>query len=353
MTAKVPLPYSRLLSSVFRKHRNVTIGLIVFAGVGSLAPLGAGKYAIDSVFDLFLLYVIIAESYDILGGMMGYVNLGITVFFGVGAYTYAILFDVIHWNQAGGLFVAALFSAFLGLLVSYPMFRLRGFYFAVATLALVPLGYYIVESPNLQRWTNGVGGINFVPVGYTEAYYAILAFAVLSILIAYAISRSRLGLALSSIREDEEIAEASGINTRRMKRIAMVISATMVGFAGALFGWSQGTVLPDSVFSLSFAFIPVTFAMFGGTGTIFGPIAGSAVYIILDATLHSTFITANTSVQWLSYYEAAIEGIFLLIVGLFAPDGIIGLARRLYRALTSGEKISQELTRGARKQVAR
>lgn len=261
---------------------------------------------------------------------MGYVNLGIVVYYGAGAYVYAILYHVLDWDPLGALAVAAIVSAVLGLLSSFPMFRLKGFYFAVATLALVPLGFYLVESPNLQQWTNGVGGVNFVPLNYVTSYFSIFGFAVFSIAVVYWISRTRLGLALTSIREDEEIAEASGINTRLMKKIAMVISATMAGFTGALFAMSQGTVLPGSVFSLSLAFIPVTFAMFGGTGTVVGPIVGSGVYVILDATLHSSFIARSSSIQWLSYYEAAIEGIFLIVVGLFAPDGIIGLARRSY-----------------------
>ncbi len=327
-----------LLTSL-KKHRNIVLGLLILGIAGSVAPFGAGKYTIDSVFDLFLLYVVVAESYDILGGLMGYVNLGITVYYGAGAYVYAILYHVLNWNPEAALAMAALVPAILGFLSSYPMFRLKGFYFAVATLALVPLAFYMVESPNLQQWTNGVGGINFVPVNYISAYYVILGFTIVSIAIIYTISRSRLELALTSIREDEDIAEASGINTRLIKRFALIISATMAGFTGALFAWSQGTVLPGSVFSLSLAFIPVTFAMFGGTGTVVGPIVGSGVYIILDATLHSSFITGNSSVQWLSYYESAIEGVFLLIVGLFAPDGIIGLARRSYMRFSKRRKL--------------
>ena len=327
-------------------HKYIVVGLLVLGISGSIAPLGTGKYTIDSVFDLFLLYVVVAESYDILGGLMGYVNLGVIVFYGSGAYTYAILYHMMNWSSVWSLGVAALVPAILGLLSSYPMFRLKGFYFAVASLALVPLGFYIVESPGLQRWTNGVGGINFVPVGYIEAYYVILAFAIFSIAVVYIISRTKLGLALISIREDEEIAEASGINTRSVKRIALVISATMAGFTGALFAWSQGTVLPGSVFSLSLAFIPVTFAMFGGTGTVIGPIVGSGVYVVLDATLHSSVIARSSSLLWLSYYESAIEGIFLIVVGLFAPDGIIGLAKRTYlkysKRLKAGRALEQK-----------
>src|SRR5579875_2152449 len=118
-----------------KRHKMIIFGLFIFTIVGSLAPLGAGKYTIDSILDLFLLYIILAESYDILGGFVGYVNLGITLFYGTGAYVYAILYQVLRWPSAESLLMGALFSAFLGLLVSFPMYRLKGFYFAVATLA--------------------------------------------------------------------------------------------------------------------------------------------------------------------------------------------------------------------------
>ena len=294
--------------------------------IGILAPVAAGKYLIDGVLDYFLIYVALAESYDILGGFTGYVDLGIILFFGAGAYSFGILYYVENSGFLEAVLVSALFSGLLGYLVSFPMFRLRGFYFAVATLSLVPLGQYIVLAPALGKWTNGVGGINGIPANYVEAYYGILGFAVITILAAFFISRSSFGLALTSIREDEEVAESSGIDTRSMKRIAMIISATLAGITGCLFAWSQGTIVPTFVFSLYLAFIPVTFALFGGTGTVIGPILGTGVYSLIDYVLRSG--PQGSFLSSLSLYEQAIIGIFLIVVGLFAPDGILGLAKR-------------------------
>jgi branched-chain amino acid transport system permease protein len=322
----------------FQKHRLLVVGLGLFAVLGGLAPFETGKYVIDGVLDYFLIYVALAESYDIMGGLMGYVDLGITVFFGAGAYAFAILYYVLHYFSIEAFILATLFSAALGLLVSFPMFRLKGFYFAVATLALVPLGQYIVLAPSLYRWTNGVGGINGIPSNYLESYYAMLAFSLFTIILVFVISRSKFGLALASIREDEEIAESSGINTRRVRRMAMVVSASIAGLTGCFFAWSQGTILPDTVFSLYLAFIPVTFALFGGTGTIIGPIIGTGIYSSLDYVLKSTLVQGS-SLSWLSLYEQAIVGIFLIIVGLFAPDGIFGLAGRLYHRAVKREDV--------------
>jgi branched-chain amino acid transport system permease protein len=272
----------------------------------------------------------LAQSYDLLGGFMGYVNLGIFVYFASSAYAFGVLYFTFHWLAPEAFIVGVVFSAFLGFLVSFPMFRLRGFYFAVATLALVQLGYYIVTTPpaSVIFYTNGYGGINGLAADYIQSYYAIFALAVLTVALVYGISKTRLGLAITSIREDEQIAEASGINTGRTKRIVFVLSSAIAGASGCLFAWSQGSILPSTVFNLSNAFIPVTFALFGGTGTVIGPIIGTGIYSIIDTFLSSPFVQ-NSAYGNISFYEFAIIGFFLIIVGLFAPDGVIGISKRL------------------------
>jgi branched-chain amino acid transport system permease protein len=327
-----------------QRKRYLIAGAIVLVAIASLLPDFLGKYEIDSFLDYFLIYAILAESYDILGGFMGYVDLGITLFYASGAYCFAILFYLRHWSVPEAALVSTAFSALLGLAVSFPMFRLRGFYFAVATLALVPLGSYIVTNPSYSIYTGGVGGINgIVTVSYQDAYYSILGFAVFVVALVYSISKTKFGLALTSIREDEQIAESSGIDTRLVKRIAMTLAASLCGFAGCLFAWSQGSVVPSDVFSFKTAFIPVTFALFGGTGTIFGPVIGSAVYSTIDYILRSTFIQAS-SLAWTIGYENAIIGIFLIIVGLFAPGGIMQLRKPLRRFFFGTEKDQSEKT---------
>ncbi len=325
------------LVATARKKRNLLVGALVAVVVGAVAPSLTGKYEISSVLDFFLIYVVLAESYDILGGFMGYVDLGITVFYAAGAYLFAIPYFVMRWNAPEAFAVSTLITALLGLLVSFPMFRLKGFYFAVATLALVPLGQYIVEAPSLFNVTGGVGGVNgVISVGYQEAYYVIFAYALFVVGLVYLISKSRFGLALTSIREDEQIAESSGINTRLIKKLAMTLSAALCGFTGCLFAWSQGSVVPATIFSLYVAFIPVTFALFGGTGTILGPVIGSGVYSAIDYILHSPFIQSSPFSAAPSY-EEAILGVFLVVVGLFAPGGIMQLRKPLKKFFFGAE----------------
>jgi branched-chain amino acid transport system permease protein len=317
-----------MLEDLSRKREIVLLGILVVA-VFAAAPNFMGKYEVDSVLDTFLIYVVLAESYDIMGGLMGYVALGVTIFYAAGAYLFAIPYYLMRWNGVEAFFVSTLITALLGFLVSFPMFRLKGFYFAVATLALLPLGSYIVTDPSLFTLTGGVGGVNgVVTVSYQDAYYVILGFAIFTVALLYIISKSKFGLELTSIREDEQIAESSGINTRLVKKIAMTISATLCGFAGCLYAWSQGSVVPSNIFSFNTAFIPVTFALFGGTGTIVGPVLGSGVYSVIDYVIRSSLVQ-NSSVYWISGYESAIIGIFLIVVGLFAPGGIMQLRKPL------------------------
>src|SRR5487761_79858 len=328
--------------AIAKKKRKVVIAAAVAIVIGALAPVFTGKYEINSVLDFFLIYVALAESYDILGGFMGYVDLGITVFYAAGAYLFAIPYFLMHWNALEAFALSTLLTAFIGLLVSFPMFRLKGFYFAVATLALVPLGQYIVQDPSFFKFTGGVGGVNgVVSVGYQEAYYVILAYTIFVVGLVYLISKTKFGLALTSIREDERIAESSGINTRLVKKIAMTLSAALCGFTGCLFAWSQGSVVPANVFSLYIAFIPVTFALFGGTGTILGPVIGSGVYSAIDYILHSPFIQSSPFSAAPSY-EEAIVGVFLVIVGLFAPGGIMQLKKPLMKFFFGSNETGKE-----------
>ncbi len=322
------------VASSLERHGLLILASVVIVIVGVIAPFEVGKFTIDSTLDFFLIYATLALSYDLLGGFMGYVNLGIFVFFGASAYVFAILFFTFHWQPLDAFVAGIAFSALLGFMISYPMYRLRGFYFAVATLSLVQLGYYVVTTPPADQifHTGGYGGVNGLPTDYMEGYYAILALAIFAAVSSYAISKSRFGLALTSIREDEQIADASGINTKRIKRIAFVISSALAGATGCLYAWSQGTVLPTTVFNLANGFIPVTFALFGGTGTVIGPIIGTAVYSLINAFLGSSFVQSS-QYAYISFYEFAIIGIFLIIVGLFAPDGLVGLGKRFYRKI--------------------
>src|SRR5438445_3925312 len=179
--------------------------LIPLAIVGALLPSFLNTYIIGSVIFLFIIYSVLALSYDFLAGFAGYMNLGHIVFFGIGAYVAAIIFKKLALPLAVGVVAAPLVVGGFALLFSFPLFRLKGFYFAVAGLAFVELANLVVASMNAQPLTNGFDGISFVQYDVLLPYYAAIGLTVFSVLVSLTISNSRFGLALKSIREDEEV----------------------------------------------------------------------------------------------------------------------------------------------------
>jgi branched-chain amino acid transport system permease protein len=294
-----------------------------FAVVALVLPKFLNTYVIGSIIFLFMVYVVLALSYDILGGFAGYMNLGHVVFFGIGAYVAAILFKKLAIPLVIGIMAAPIVVAAFAFLFSFPLFRLKGFYFAVAGLAFVELANLVVASMNAQPLTNGFDGISiqyevFLP------YYAAIGLTVSSVLISLTISNSRFGLALRSIREDEEVADAVGIDTSRTKRTALVISGVIAGLDGAVYFWGRGAINPNTAFGFTIAFIPVTLALLGGSGTILGPAVGGAIFIYLQnygITALENFVPESV------YFPNAVTGLLLIFVGLFMPLGLVGSPR--------------------------
>lgn len=319
------------MSRLSPRWRNLLYVLIPFTAGALLAPRIFNTYIVGSILFLFMIYVVLALSYDILGGFAGYMNLGHVVFFGIGAYVAAIIFRQMGFPLVLGLVAAPLIVSGFAYLFSFPLFRLKGFYFAVAGLALVELADLVVASGNATWLTNGFAGILFVQTDVIVPYYGAVALVVFSVVASFFISGSRLGLALKSIKEDEEVADSVGIDTARTKRAALVVSAVIAGLDGAIYFWGRGALRPDDAFGFTIAFIPITLALLGGTGTILGPAVGGAVFIYLQ----------NYGIQGLEnlapetqYFPNAITGALLIFVGLAMPAGIVG-SRRIRMAFRS------------------
>ena len=268
------------------------------------------SYGVVWIF-LLAVYFTLALSYDIVGGYMGYMNLGHSTFFGLGAYTTAILlnhgFNLLT-SFLGALLLAALFAA----LISYPLFRLRGAYFALATFGLISL--IEVLTVNLRDLTGGSGGISTPPGNHMlPAYYMVLGVAAASMVLSHLVARSKFGLALFSIREDEEVARAFGVPTSLYKGLALVISSAPASLVGGIYVWNMTYVSPESVFGLEIALSPIIMAMLGGTGIMIGPLVGAV------------FITLVQELLWtkVPYFHLAMYGTVLVLLGLFMPGGLV------------------------------
>lgn len=290
---------------------------ILGAGVLAFAPPFLSPYIV-SVILFLLIHLILAQSYDLMGGFMGYVNLGHYTFFGIGAYAFSI-FLVRGFGVATSLAMATLVNAAFAALISYPIFRLRGDYFAFGTLAMIVLLEIITF--NIPSLTGGPEGIS-LPPGYFlyQAFYIALAVALISFFTNYNILRSKFGMALQSIREDEEVAEVMGVRVFGYKIVTLVTSASFAGIAGGAWAWYLSYIDPPTMFGLDVALIPVAMVFFGGTGKLAGPPVGVLALGVLEQLL------------WikLTHFHLAIYGGILVSVGIFMPGGIV--TSRLFRS---------------------
>jgi branched-chain amino acid transport system permease protein len=262
---------------------------------------------------ILFMYVLLAESYDLLGGYAGYINMGHIAFFGIGAYTFGILWNKglsLHLSFLGGIVAAVIFA----LLISFPFFRLRGAYFSLAAFALVKLMEHLtLNLPSLTQGSDGlkvIEGNRMIPM-----YYLSLLLVVAVITVSYLITRSRLGLAMASIREEEQIALDFGVPVQRIKTTAMVISASFAGLMGAFYTWYTIFINPSMVFGTEIALMPIAMAMLGGSGVIIGPVIGAVFLFVVEETLWTR----------MAYLHTAAYGVVIVLVGLFMPGGLVRL----------------------------
>lgn len=268
----------------------------------------------------------LAASWNIIGGFGGQFSLGHGVFFGIGAYMTArlyVAFDLSPWLT---MIPTALFAALIAMLISWPTFRLRGPFFAIATLAFNEVAFVIAN--HFDSFTGGPRGImipfkaGFGNMIFRERWhYALLMFVFVAIVIAITVvlRRSRLGYYLLAVREDEDSARASGIDVLGVKLRGMALSAALTAIGGALFAMYLRYIDPPTIFNLQE--VGVKFALLsliGGVGTIAGPLLGAALIIPFENFLRSEL--ANT----LPGMNLAILGLLMVLAALFMKRGIVG-----------------------------
>jgi branched-chain amino acid transport system permease protein len=288
-----------------------------------LLPWTAGRYVVTLAFFLWV-SIALAESYNLVGGFLGYMNLGHSSFFGVSAYGFAILYAQgvpFFWAWLAGLAGTLVFAA----LISLPLFRLQGAYFAVATFGLITLLELLAH--NFSGLTGGAAGLSLAPGDrLLPAYYLSLGIASGSVALVAWVRRSRVGLALMSIREDEEAAAAFGVHGFRFKALALTLSAIPPGLIGGVYAWHLTYINPSTLFGLEVALAPIVMAMMGGVGHVWGPMVGAL------------FITLVEELLWtrMPYLHLTAYGITLLLVGFYLPGGLVRL-RWLVRLLSWGK----------------
>jgi len=295
---------------------------VVVAGI-ILAKLKVNPYFYFAAY-VILQYVVIATAWNILGGYAGYVNFGTPAFFAMGAYTAVVL---IQWARAPLpvlLLAGGLVAALLGLGIGYLTLRLRGTFFSIATLALS-----VVLQTVIMNWeyVGGSRGMSVLrpsgpPFGsyVTFLFTVMVGLAVVAVLAARFVERSWIGRGLAALRDNEEAAECMGVPTLRLKLFATTISGFLLGVAGAPFPYYVTFVEPNSAFALDYAVNALAMPMIGGTTSWVGPVIGA----VLLGTAQQ-LATVSISSEW----NLFIVGVVLVAFVVLAPEGILGLVRRL------------------------
>lgn len=269
-----------------------------------------------------LMYVVLTVSWAMFCGPTRYMSLATATFFGVGMYTSAVLGEVLPFPLV--VVCGGLFSFAIGLLTGLICLRLRGFYFAIFTFGLNELVRNFVlwwearVAHTVGRWV--------VLVDSLTIYYYMLAIVLLTVLIAFFIGRSRYGLILLSIGEEEEAAAHIGINVTRYRIFFFALSCLFMGMAGAVMATKWAYIDPRIAFNPVLNFTPVLMALFGGVGKMYGPILGAGILTLASEILLSRF----------PYYYMLMYGILFIVIISFLPDGLVGLTRRWRRDTLPG-----------------
>jgi branched-chain amino acid transport system permease protein len=313
------------------------ISLGVLAVLLAALPAFAGAYAL-SVATLILYFAYTGQAWNVMMGFAGQLSLGHSLYVGVGAYTAGAIFFHYGIGPWAGLWVAIALCVLLGVAIGFLAFRfgISGVYFALLTIAFAE--FTRIGFDHLD-WVGGPGGM-FLRVAQRNTwdvanfrgpplmyYYSILILTILAFIGCWALLRSRAGYYWQAIRENEEAAQALGINTFRWKIYAVALSSAMTAVSGVFFAFYYNNLFPEQIFNISRSIEIILGPVIGGVGTLFGPILGAAVLTLLSDGI-------TDLVAWLGWEIPGIKqvfyGVVLLLVVMFLPNGIWPpLARKL------------------------
>lgn len=272
-----------------------------------------------------LQYVVLATAWNILGGYTGYVNFGTGGFFALGVYTSVFLIRAVNAPLPVQIAAGGLVAGLLGLGIGYLTLRLRGVFFSISTLALAVVLETVMINWEYVGGARGTSVIRPAPMAlfgnYPEFLFVVMTLlAIGAVAVAWFIEHSRLGRGFAAIRDNEEAAECMGVPTLRLKLTATTVSGALMGIAGAPFPYYLTFVDPISAFNLSYAVNSLAMPMVGGTTSWLGPVIGA---ILLGSVQQFATVTISSALNLL------IVGVVLVTFVVLAPEGILGLARRV------------------------
>jgi branched-chain amino acid transport system permease protein len=303
--------------------RRTVAAVIALVALVAMGPLVLSGYWVRVVTGVFM-WITITQGLNIISGYTGYPAFGNVVFFGVGAYTTAVLMNHAGAGWVAAVLVGALVCPLLATVIGIPLLRLRGHYFAVASLAVMEATREIVI--NQDKYTGGGNGTTLPlmdvspTVFYNMMYWVMLGIAIVCTVTVYLVMRSRWGFAFRAIRDHEDAAAVMGIDTTRYKLLAWALSALFTGVAGGVFAYWFSFIEPRGVFNMNHATKMFIMLLLGGRGTIVGPILGAVALEIISELVWGRFLELHLGVL----------GLLIVIVVIFIPRGILDLARHRF-----------------------
>lgn len=286
--------------------------LIGFTIISIVAPLVFNASYV-SLFYLILYFICLTGAWNLFSGFSGYVNFGFVAFIGVGMYASVIsIVDFLIWWPFAWI-IGGLISAAFAALISYPILRTKGAYFSISMLAIAEGIRVLFGTKYLDPITRGGQGIPVIAADLTSKYYGMFFLSLIVVLITYKIANSRFGLELLSIREDENMAEGLGVNTTFTKIIVFIISAFFAGVAGGIHATFLYYIDPPAAFDIKYTVLPIIMAMFGGIGTVLGPVFAALILEIIN----------NWTWLYLGRINMTIFGVILVLLVVCLPQGII------------------------------
>ncbi|HWT82007.1 MAG TPA: branched-chain amino acid ABC transporter permease [Candidatus Methylomirabilis sp.] len=273
---------------------------------------------------MMLFYAAVSSAWNIVGGFAGQLSLGHAAFFGIGAYTSTLLFIDLGISPWIGMLIGAVLATLVSGAIGYPSFRLRGPFFTLVTIAFAEV--LRILTIYAHDFTKGSIGIsvpfrpavgNFIFRQLSAYAFVALAFLATAVLVSLWIEHSRLGYYLAALREDEDAAQALGIDTARYKLVAVLVSAFLTSLAGTFYAQYIFYIEPFQTFSLDFSVLLAMMAIIGGVGTVWGPVAGAFLVTPLQEVLQAKL---GGSLQGL---HLVIYGTVLIVVVILLPQGIV------------------------------
>ena len=290
----------------------VVVALAVYPGVGT-------GYGVRFMMQLFM-WIVLAGSWNLISGLTGYVSFGHVAFFGTGAYTAGLLIARAGWPWLPAAAAGGVGAGVLALVIGYPCLRLKGPYFAIAMLGLNEVLRALVSY--FEAFTGGGFGLSLPALDASRPLYYVMALCALAVVaLTFGIITSRFGLRLMTIREDEIAAEAMGIDTARHKLYAFLLSAVGPGIAGGLVARDQGFIEPVNVFPLATTITMIVMVLFGGKGTVWGPVVGAVLLTVFQEMVWARFL----------YLHQLLFGGIIVAVVLLMPRGVLGVLQTRYR----------------------